>query len=195
MIDYSKYKDADLISLLREPKPTCDIAFNEIYQRYSKQLNAYCTFRIYVSKQTEDILQDTWEAFDKAAKKGKPVTNVHSYLIGIARKLINDYLKEHLQKNKTFINIDGIKLDRFISTYNFQQAVENDELMSIVNLAIDNLEEPYREIYILKNISGLTYAEIAGLTNNNVDCVRRLFSKATKKVLEILKPYIEELKK
>ena len=57
MADYSTYKDSELIPLLREPKPACDNAFNEIYRRHSIQLMAYCRYCTANKEQAEDEFQ------------------------------------------------------------------------------------------------------------------------------------------
>ncbi|OGU97052.1 MAG: hypothetical protein A2475_12940 [Ignavibacteria bacterium RIFOXYC2_FULL_35_21] len=194
MNDYSTYRDKELLPLLREPKPASDYAFFEIYQRHSKKLNAYCMYRIFDPESIKDIIQDTWFEFVLSVRKGFIINNIQSYLLAIARNIIGKYQLHNQRKSTMFINKDGAFLDGLSFNMNLQQEIENNEKVSIVKLAVSSLDEPYREVFILKKINELTYQEIAGLTGDSVDSIRRIFSKALLMMNDLLKSYYEEIK-
>jgi RNA polymerase sigma factor (sigma-70 family) len=192
MIDYSTYKDSDLLALLNEPKPVCEDAFQEIFYRYSNRLNAYCKNKVSNSKQSEDIFQDTWIEFFKASKDKGTITNLKSFLLKIAHNLIFKYKEKNKKENKLFIKKGMYELDGYRSHPDFQQSQEYDELVSIIKYALNNLDEKYQEVFILKKFNDLTYKEIAELLGETEDCIRQRFSRASRMLKEFLKQFKDQ---
>lgn len=195
MFGFNTNTDEELIERMRLPKPISDNAFLEIFQKYSFKLNAYCMLKVFDKKHTEDIIQEIWLEFVSSVNQGKNIKNIQSYLMGIACNLLYDYLKTQTRINQMFINKDGIHLDGFSINYNLQECLENANLLSIVKLAASSLDEPYRDIYILKKFEELTFIEIAQLTGESIQNIKRIYSKASIMMEKLLRPYFDEMKK
>ena len=193
MNDYSTYNDLELLPLLREPKPACDNAFFVLYQRYSTKINDYCAFKIGRKDLAEEIFQETWIRFDKAAKDSKNIFNVPAYLLTIARNLCIDHVKEEQKNHKMLVNIDDISLDRVGNPFDFHNNIGDNELISIIKVSVNNLEDIYKEAFVLKKFEELTYKEVAGLCGVSLVCIKQRIKRATAMLKESLKPYIKEL--
>ncbi len=72
---------------------------------------------------------------------------------------------------------------------------ERKELLGILKTAVSNLSEEYREVFILREYDGLSYAEIAKVTNEKLPTVKVRIHRAKQKIREALEPYFDELKK
>ncbi|TAL69598.1 MAG: sigma-70 family RNA polymerase sigma factor [Bacteroidetes bacterium] len=192
MDDFKIYKDEELVPLFRKQNESSDNVFFELFQRHSKKLNAYCMIRVYDPETVRDIIQDTWFEFVSAAKEGKDISNVQKYLIGIARNLINKYIKIQKQRSELFINESGIHLDGLKINLNLQLSIETNEFISIVKIVSSMLDEPFREIYLLRKINDLTYTDIAAITGKTLQEVKRIYWKASLTMNDLLKPYFEE---
>lgn len=188
---YSKYSDSDLLSLIREQKPICDNAFYEIFQRYAAKINAYCKFRINNSTVSDEIFQETWTKFNLALKNNQSINNVPAYLITIAKNLIYDYLSS---KNKnTTISIEEIDFEIEANPFDTYRNNEQKEIIDLLNSAINNLDDKYKEAIILKKIDNLSYTEIAQLTGESQDCIKKRVVRAMQQIKVLLEPYIKEV--
>jgi RNA polymerase sigma-70 factor, ECF subfamily len=194
MNNYNIYSDEKLLALLKEDKPLCDQAFYVLYNRYALKLNTYCLFRNNTRQTAEDVFQECWIRFDKAIKSGKAVDNVFAYLITIARNLsIDKHKKEAKQVMVDSENFDRIALDQIPNQFQFENELENEELISLIKIAANSLDDKYKETFVLKRFCDMPYKEIAELTGNSVANIKKRSSRAMEKIKEILKPYISEL--
>jgi RNA polymerase sigma-70 factor (ECF subfamily) len=69
----------------------------------------------------------------------------------------------------------------------------NSELDQKIQQAIHNLPEQFRTIIVLREIQGLSYEEIASLTDTNIGTVKSRLARARLKLQEVLEPYLKEL--
>lgn len=68
----------------------------------------------------------------------------------------------------------------------------NSELDQKIQQAIQNLPEQFRTIIVLREIQGLSYEEIASLTDTNIGTVKSRLARARLKLQEVLEPYLKE---
>lgn len=71
--------------------------------------------------------------------------------------------------------------------------VLNSELDRKIRDAIANLPEQFRTIIVLREIQGLSYEEIASLTETNIGTVKSRLARARLKLQEVLEPYLKEI--
>lgn len=69
----------------------------------------------------------------------------------------------------------------------------NSELDKKIKDAIHNLPEQFRTIIVLREIQGLSYEEIASLTETNIGTVKSRLARARLKLQEVLEPYLKEV--
>ena len=81
----------------------------------------------------------------------------------------------------------------FMDSFNLQSKIESEDLMNHLNLAIEQLDDKYQEVFILKWISALEYKEIADIQNENIECIRKRCQSSLTQVLSILQPIIIEI--
>jgi len=70
-----------------------------------------------------------------------------------------------------------------------QKALEG-ELDFQIQKAIQNLPEQFRVMIVLREIQGLSYEEIAALTETNIGTVKSRLARARLKLQEVLEPYL-----
>lgn len=66
------------------------------------------------------------------------------------------------------------------------------ELFETIRQAIKELPEQFRTAIVLRELKGLTYEEIAELTNSEMGTVKSRIARARNKIQEILNPYLED---
>ncbi|MDQ1267275.1 MAG: hypothetical protein QG635_2429 [Bacteroidota bacterium] len=187
-----KYSDDELIRLLSAGTKNVTAAFNEIYRRYSSKVFAYLVFISGNRHQAEDIFQETWIRFDSAAKSGINIHSIPAFIITIARNLTNNY---HTQKNSklNFATLDEVIDSKSFSENSFDESLENEEFTKILSIAVDSLDDIYKESFVLRKIDELPYSRIAEMLGETEDCIRKRVCRATIKIKDYFKPYLAEI--
>ncbi len=181
---FSKYSDDQLIGLLKGTKPDSDLAFTEIYERYSQRVKAYCVVAMDDEDQAADIFQETFIRFYNNIKSKDKINNVPGLLITIARNLCLN----HKRNKKVTVPVEDINLG-----YNGSDNYDKNELWELITMALDLLEFKYKEAFILRELDNFSIKEIAGITGETVACVKSRVFRAHSKILEILEPYLQDL--
>ena len=200
-MNFSKYSDDNLMNLIYTDDKYKDAAFLELYNRYSKSVFAYCKSMYY----NYDLAKDSFELimidFFKAIKSGKQIENCLGYLLGIARKKLQSYLRDKGKNSKVvFVGSNDYSAENNKQILDFddpsadiERNYENNEFIKIIENTIELLEDDEKELYVLNKFGGISAGEIAKSLNLNVNYVKTKINRASIKIKEILAPYIKEL--
>lgn len=192
------YKTKTLEELIKLAQTDDLDAMEELVKR--NQSNIYASF-YYLSSSCEEILDLTQEALLKMARNIKSLkepTKFKAWLNQIVTRLFYDYLRGKNRKLQT-IPIDK-KTDedkeRFTvtdvpcNTCTPEESSLNTELNCIIERSIRKLPDSFRLAIVLREFQGLSYEEIAEITNTNVGTVKSRIARARNKLQEDLKSYI-----
>jgi len=113
------------------------------------------------------------------------MTNVYGFIIKIARNLC---INSKRNQKRTIEIDDSIN----ISTKSRQ---DKEEMLDLIKQAIEELPPEYKDVLILREYQGLSYIEIAEMTNLSLGTVKVRIFRAKDKIRTILKPYMEEFSK
>lgn len=184
----------ELVTLLKSNSSISDLAFKEIYDRYSSNVNAYC-MRVYNNQElAEDVFQETFIRFYQSMKKKSETNeeevllnfNIPGLLITISRNYILN-LKRKENKEVVVESFDYFEYD----TQNY----ENQELLELIKKALDTLEFDYREAFVMREYNGMSYEEISQITKISISNAKARVFRAKNKIREILKPYLADINK
>lgn len=176
--------DSELYAMLGGARSDAHAAFMELYTRYSSRVYTYCRRVMGDSEAAEDMFQETFVRFYKSAENARTLTNAPAFLLRIARNLC---LNERRRKANLTVALEDFHLP-----VNHQQH-DSAELMKLVETAIEMLPEHYRDVLVLKEYLGLTYNEIAEISETTMPIVRVRIFRAKQKLRGILAPYLEDL--
>lgn len=183
MNNLTGYTDEELVALLNEDKSKAEKAFQELYNRYSSMVHAYCMRVLNDQELAEDFFQETFIKFFQHVKSNHQSSNVPGFLITIARNLLLNYKRD----KRTLVSLDGIDV-RTEKNQNY----ENRELLELITYAMDLLDFEYREAFVLREYDGLPYNEIAEITGTTLTNAKSRVFRAKQKIKEILQPYLQE---
>ena len=173
-------------------------ALEELIKR--NQDNVYATF-YYLGNNCEDISDLTQEALLKVAKnikKLKDATKFKSWLNKLITRQFYDYIRNkntkpqtipferELSNGKNNTNIIEIPCKKCTP----EEKTLHSELNCLIEKSIQKLPNPLKLTIVLRDFQGLTYDEIADITNTNVGTVKSRISRARNKLQEDLKLYI-----
>ena len=128
--------------------------------------------------EAEDLAQETMLKAFRSWQQYRPGTNAKAWLLTILRNtFVNQYRREKLWPATVDVtDIEPFTVFRDVQDADpertfFDRLVDGDVLR-----AIDQLPEDFREVLVLSDVEGLTYAEIADAVGTPVGTVKsRLF--------------------
>jgi RNA polymerase sigma-70 factor (ECF subfamily) len=181
--DYAKYSDDELVKLMKSGKPVSDYAFTEIYSRYSSKVHVYCRGMLHDSDQAKDVFQDTFVRFYNNVKENNINVNVPGYIMTIARNLCLNSIR-----NKKY----PACLTENVYITDERSNMENKDLFRLMMASLDIIDEKLKEAFVLREIDGLSFNELAETCGITVTNAKRRVYRAREKLLEIMEPYLNE---
>lgn len=174
-------------------------ALEELIKR--EQKNVYTSF-CYLGASQENVSDLTQEVLFRMSRNIKTLKNPKLFKSWLAQIISNLFYDELRKKQRT---PDTYSIDSF-----WQNNEENDnsefhicdnklnphdktlgnELTDLIRETICALPVNFRLVIILREIQGLSYEEIARITQTNVGTVKSRIARARTKMQECLKPYL-----
>lgn len=182
--DYSKHTDVQLFEAFKQNGKEKDAAFRELFSRYERKVYVFCLRMTGNPDDASDIFQETFTRFYRQTlKPGESVSNILAYLMTSAR---NVFLNS--RRNKVYWSpFDDERIASHAPLY------ERSELLNMISSALDLLDTPYREAFVLRFYQGLSYKEISDITGDSVSSLKVRVMRAKEQVKSILAPYIADL--
>lgn len=162
--------DYELIKRFIKGEQSC---FEEIINRHKNKVYAYICMYIRDQALAEDIFQDTFLKVIQSVRAGKYYDNGKflSWVMRIAHNLIIDHFRRLKQIN-TMSN-DDYESDLFNSKKLADPTVEDHmvkvQIRKDVRKLINQLPEDQREVVILRHYAGLSFKEIADITDVSIN--------------------------
>lgn len=179
-----KYSDNELYYLLTSDKKTAEKAFAEIYSRHSSRIYAYCRRFLGNKEDAQDVFQETFIRFLDSTKQDRVMTNVPAFLLKIARNLCVNVKRKDKKP---------VSFEEYMVSDN--RDGDNNELLTLIKMALDILPDEYKDIFILREYDGLSYQDIADMVDVPLSTVKIRIFRAKQKIRDILAPYMKELEK
>ncbi len=156
--------------------------FLEMYNEYAPKLYSYCYFRVHSKEDAEDlaskVFMKTWDYL----VQGNKVENMRAFLYRSAHNLVVDFYKTSKKDRELSIHaFDGETIDIPDST-NISADLETKHLVGSITKHLDQLNDDYKEIIILRYINDLSIKEIAQATEMTENNVSVKLHRATEKL-------------
>ncbi len=173
-------------------------ALEELIKREQKNIYA---FFYYLNASSEDISDLAQEALYRMAKNIKTLrepTKFQSWLNQIMTNLFYDDMRKK-QKKPDILPLDTNineteSLNKITEIKDKKKLPQENTLASELNNkiinAIHTLPEPFRVAIILRELQGLSYDEIAQITQSSIGTIKSRIARARTKLQELLRPYL-----
>ena len=115
-----------------------------------------------ILEEAQDVFQETFTRFYQSAQKDRDMTNVPAFLLKIARNLCVN-AKRREKPHVTF--------EEYMSSSTHPNN-DKDELLNLIHIALDELSDEYKEMFILREYDGLSYQDISDLTGISLSNVK-----------------------
>jgi RNA polymerase sigma factor (sigma-70 family) len=149
------------------------LCFEQLIHRHKNKIFAYISLYIRDQALAEDIFQDTILKVIQSVKGGKYSDNGKflSWVMRIAHNLIIDHFRRIKQMNT--ISNDNYESDLFNSKSFAEDNVEDNmikqQIHKDVRNMISSLPDDQREVVILRHYAGLSFKEIADITDVSIN--------------------------
>lgn len=167
--------------LLEQIRNGSEKAFTHLYDRYRHRILRYCGRLLNDRQLAEDVVQNVFIKFHTQHQSIRNGESLQRWFFTVAR---NDSFAELRKKRLEPLN-DDILWEGELPDDEFHEK----ERKEIVEVALQRLHMPYREIIILREYEQLSYEEIASITGTTISSVKSRLFKARKSLIEKLKPY------
>jgi RNA polymerase sigma factor (sigma-70 family) len=162
--------DYELIQRFIKGEQSC---FDQLIKRHKNKVFAYISLYIRDQALAEDLFQDTFMKVIHSVRAGKYQDNGKfiSWVMRIAHNLIIDHFRRIKQMNT--ISNDDYESDLFNSKKFAEANVEDDmirrQIQKDVRKMITMLPDDQREVVVLRHYAGLSFKEIAEITDVSIN--------------------------
>jgi RNA polymerase sigma-70 factor (ECF subfamily) len=130
----------------------------------------------------DDIVQDVFIKLFENLNSIYNKQSVQFWLFKTARNEVMTFFRN--TKNKKLItNVVDLEEVDVVTPYSLADEIENRELNKLILNELDFMNEDFREVFILREYSGLSYKEIASLLEIDEELVKSRLYKARQKLI------------
>ena len=192
-------EDADVRLMLLVQKGDAN-AFEELVSRYQNRLLGVLEHLVGRRDLAEDLAQEVFLRVYRARARYVPNAKFSTWLFTIANNLASNARRSLARRREVNVeqrNTDGLKGDPLAqlalaaSGQMPNRQLDNVETCSIVQLAIQGLNDRQRMAVLLAKFEDMSYADIAEVMQLSPQAVKSLLSRARGSLREILANYIQ----
>ncbi len=147
-----RYKDGDIA------------AFETLYRRHNDALYRYLLRLCRHPENADDIFQEVWGKIIKAADRYRPTAKFTTYLYRVAHNCFIDYLR----RNKRHTHVGEFDPDCQPNPGDLpEMATERSLARERLQIALLDLPDEQRDVFLLHEEAGLNLDEISAVTGSN----------------------------
>jgi RNA polymerase sigma-70 factor (ECF subfamily) len=173
-------------------------AFEELVENYQHRLVAVMHHVVGSADEAEDLAQEVFLRVYRARKKYRPRCKFSTWLFTIANNLALNALRSRQRKPVVPLNVhdsgvlgprpaEQLVRDRAGPP---SQRVQQQELVAVIQRALEGLNERQRMAVILNKFEDMNYQEIAEVMGLTTQAVKSLLSRARTNLRAALQDYI-----
>ena len=176
--------------LIKKAKQGNHGAFNILTSKYYPRVYASIFSFIKSKEDSEDLSQQTfikvWQQLDTFRGDSAFFTWVYRIAINLAKNFVTS---SGFKKQKINTSIEDTEID--ISSFNdIESTVIHDESLEEINDYIDTLPESLKTAFVLREVEGKSYEDIAIITQTPIGTVRSRIFRARESIVEFIEKEI-----
>lgn len=167
-------------NLILEAQAGNSKALAELVKRYEKTIYSFAFKVCRNLEKAENTMQETFISMVKSLKQFDGKSKLSTWLYRITA---NHCLMEYRKRKHNYISIDDD--DSLISEESIADwsdvpsfSLENDELKSVLDDAIQKLSPDYRIVFLLRDVEGLSTEETGKITELSIPAVKSRLHRA-----------------
>ena len=172
-------------------------AFNELMERYQTRLLNFVYRTTGDRERAEDLVQETFIRIYRHLHRFDQSKKFSTWAYTIASNLAKNELRNRsrnplvlFQTIKKNWDADQRPLEWEDNTYRPDDLFRKRHLRQMVQSAVQELPEHHREVFMLREMEGKTYEEIAEITGCNLGTVKSRLNRARNNFAQIIAPLL-----
>jgi RNA polymerase sigma-70 factor, ECF subfamily len=173
-------------------------AFNELVERYQSRLLNFVYRTTGDRERAEDLVQETFIRVYRHIHRFDQSKKFSTWIYTIASNLAKNELRNRsrnplvlFQTIKKNWAADDRPLEWEDSTYRPDDLFRKRHLKQLVESVVDELPTHHREVFVLREIEGKTYEEIADITGCNLGTVKSRLNRARNNFAQLIAPLLD----
>ncbi|HEX8433429.1 MAG TPA: sigma-70 family RNA polymerase sigma factor [Longimicrobium sp.] len=173
-------------------------AFGELVERYQNRLLNFVYRTTGDRERAEDLVQETFIRIYRHLHRFDQSKKFSTWAYTIASNLAKNELRNRsrnplvlfqtLRKNW---DADTRPLEWEDNTYRPDDLFRKRHLKSLVDSAVEQLPEHHRSVFVLREMEGKTYEEIAEITGANLGTVKSRLNRARNNFAQLIAPLLD----
>lgn len=155
--------------------------FLAAYDQYADAIFRHCYFRVFDRERGKDLMQETFMRAWQYLSKGEEVLNMRAFLYRIANNLIIDE-----SRKKREASLDKLQEEGFDPGIDDTDKMINHIEHSRVVHTMQQLDDHYRDVLVMRYMNGLSPAEIADATGESANTVSVRIYRGLKQLRSLL---------
>ena len=198
-VKIEQLSNTDLILHCQKDNEPDRVAFAELLRRYQAYVDKILYNLAPDWQDRSDLAQEVWiKVYKKISSLQDPV-KFKSWLARITTNLFYDQLRKRkryatpLSLDATIkVNDDDLKWEIPSDSPLPEENLTTTEFYDKLRAAIADLPDTFRTTIVLREIQGLSYEEIAEITQVSLGTVKSRIARARNKLQQLLKPYLDQ---
>ena len=131
--------------------------------------------------EAEDIVQDAFVRFERARRGGTAIEVPKAYLVSVTTRLAIDHLRSARVRRESYV---GPWLpEPLVAVDDVERLVETADSISMAFLVLlETLSPVERAVFLLREVFGYDYGDIAGIVGKSESNCRQIFARARRHV-------------
>jgi RNA polymerase sigma-70 factor (ECF subfamily) len=171
-----RYRDGDMA------------AFESLYQRHKGPLFRFLLRQIGNHQFAEDVFQEVWSKIIKSRNSYRSSAKFTTYMYRIARNCSVDHYRRSGRQPALHTEQDNAAEDQAAASDDPLMAAEHRDIRRLLITALNSLPDEQREVFLLREESGFTLAEISEITATGTETVKSRLRYALAKIRRSIPP-------
>jgi len=166
------------------------IEFTLLFSKHKRRVYNYALKMLGDKMHADDVVQDVFIKLFEHLNTIQNKQSVQFWLFKTARNEILSFYRSTKNKKLITNSVDMNEIE-IESPLLLADEIENKELSKLILTELDLMNEDFKEVFVLKEYSGLSYKEIASLLDIDDELVKSRLYKARQKLVNKISKLIE----
>lgn len=173
-------------------------AFTLIVQRYQQRLLNFIYRMIGDRERAEDLVQEAFIRVHRHLHRFDRTKKFSTWVYTIASNLAKNELRNRSRSPLVFYESARSPQDDDARPLEFEDSgnrpddlFHNRHLKSLVDATVARLSPHHRQVFVLRELEGRSYEEIADITHCNLGTVKSRLNRARASFAEMIAPYLD----
>lgn len=173
-------------------------AFDELVERYQRRLLNFVYRTIGDRERAEDLVQEVFIRVHRHLHRFDQTKKFSTWIYTIASNLAKNELRNRsrnplvlFQTIKKNWEADHRPLQFEDHHYRPDDLFRKRHLRELVEWSVDQLPEHHRVVFVLRELEGKTYEEIAEITHCNLGTVKSRLNRARHRFAQVIEPWVD----